>query len=273
MLSEHGIELMIGSKGLKDLTAEIIDEQYKNLIGGFMEPVKSAIHQKRKGVLVLGLNPAGGEKDAARESDPDSTYLYYIPGYRNTAVSHPKYFKPIYDLLEKICGRGNVKWDWCNAKWTHLNVKLKNIEDSDGAFKEFYTRSQQASYTIYIGDMFYIHQTDSKKLSNCFKKEFNEERRNDYVRKILNAHLKLLRESNIDLAFIYINSAAVSDYICEALDIEECATSYEYDDVPIFFGSMLSGGRMDKYSNVRLVNEIKATMQKKIMNSAAKEEK
>lgn len=57
-----------------------------------------------KGILVMGLNPAGNEETVAQEFSHNNIFLNYIanvalPGFTNTT-----YFKPIYDFANHITG-------------------------------------------------------------------------------------------------------------------------------------------------------------------------
>ncbi len=201
-------------------------------------------------VLIIGLNPAGDENDAMREQT-DKTYLYFIDDTRlRSDRVHNGYFGAIYNLVTSTIGQ--AKWPWCNKEWKTLEEEFDNSDDlsndDKGLIKAFYDSHKDDSCTIYIGDMFYYHQTSSKKLP--LKK--NGYDLSDYCEKMLKMHIDELKESNKTIRYIYINNAKVSHYISKN------ETYKEMNGVKVFFGGMLSGMRaMDIFSRERLVSEIK----------------
>jgi hypothetical protein len=61
---------------------------------------------------------------------------------------------------------------------------------------------------------------------------------------------------------IVVNNATTSVFLSKLLVGEhETKTMISYQDTPVFFGGMLSGARtMDRFSRLRLVNEIRQTI-------------
>lgn len=205
-------------------------------------------------VLVIGLNPAGDEEDATNEKD-DRTYLYSLKKSIKSKYVYNKYYKPIYELMNDIFDNG-AKWHWCNKSWDILSKEIEHsIEHSENKdfldeIHEEYLNHQNSKVTIYIGDMFYYHQTSSKKLPLIKSKSYPE-----YCKKMLELHIESLIEADKSIKFVYINNSQVSQWLCDG-DIKTF-TVFGDRKIPVFFGGMLSGGRMDLFSKKRLVHEIK----------------
>ena len=98
--------------------------------------------------------------------------------------------------------------------------------------------------------MFYYHETSSKKLP--LKKSISHPQ---YCKEMLELHIESLIEAGKSIKFVYINNSQVSQWLCDG----EIKTFTIFGDrkIPVFFGGMLSGGRMDLFSKKRLVHEIK----------------
>ena len=210
-------------------------------------------------VLVIGLNPAGNEDDANNEKN-NRTYLYSLKDSSKSNYVYNKYYKPIYDLMNDIFDN-KAKWHWCNKSWDILN---KEIEHSIEYFKnkkfldvirEEYFNHQNRKVSIYIGDMFYYHETSSKKLP--LKKSISYPQ---YCKEMLELHIESLIEAGKSIKFVYINNSQVSQWLCDS-DIKTF-TVFGDREIPVFFGGMLSGGRMDLFSKKRLVHEIKNYLNK-----------
>lgn len=209
-------------------------------------------------VLVIGLNPAGDEEDATNEED-DRTYLYSLKKSIKSKYVYNKYYKPIYELMNDIFDNG-AKWHWCNKSWDILS---KEIEHSIEYFKnkkildeihEEYLNNQNSKVTIYIGDMFYYHETSSKKLPPMKDESYQR-----YCSEMLECHIKALLKAGKNIKFVYINNSQVSQWLCDS-DINTY-TVFGDRKIPVFFGRMLSGG-IDSFSRLRLVNEIKDYLNK-----------
>ena len=213
-------------------------------------------------VLVIGLNPAGDEEDATNEED-DRTYLYSLKESIKSKYVYNKYYKPIYELMNDIFD-DDAKWHWCNKSWDILSKEIEHsIEHSIEYFKnkkildvihEEYLNHQNRKVSIYIGDMFYYHQTSSKKLP--LKKSISY---NQYCKEMLDLHIESLIEAGKSIKFVYINNSQVSQWLCDG-DIKTF-TVFGDRKIPVFFGRMLSGG-IDSFSRLRLVNEIKDYLNK-----------
>ena len=72
---------------------------------------------------------------------------------------------------------------------------------------------------------------------------------------MLELHIEPLIEAGKSIKFVYINNSQVSQWLCDG-DIKTF-TVFGDRKIPVFFGGMLSGGRMDLFSKKRLVHEIK----------------
>lgn len=205
-------------------------------------------------VLVIGLNPAGNDEDANNEKN-NRTYLYSLKNSIKSNYVYNKYYKPIYDLMNDIFDN-KAKWHWCNKSWDILSKEIEHSEDKDflDMIHEEYLNHQNSKVTIYIGDMFYYHQTSSKKLPLIKSESYL-----GYCKEMLELHIESLIGTGKNIKFVYINNSQVSQWLC-ASDIK---TSDPGDrDIPVFFGGMVSGGRMDLFSKKRLVHEIKNYLNK-----------
>lgn len=213
-------------------------------------------------VLILGLNPAGNKKDAQRDSG-EIPYLYYFAEDKQLSkelrtYQYSLYYKVIYEMVSKVLGDENgIKWPWCNQDFGQLCAKIENkisgfksTQDCT-LLKSFWDQKRNASTTLYIGDMFYYYETNSKNVLRKFKDE------GTYYENMLKFHINVLGNHKKRIRFIYINNATVSHGMCG----DNIKSYAMYDDIPVFFGSMLSGQRaMDTFSRERLINEIKANM-------------
>ena len=104
-----------------------------------------------------------------------------------------------------------------------------------------------------MGDMFYYHETNLKKL---LKKDKDY---SDYYNEMLSLHINYLKKANKNIKFIYINNAGVSNSMCgnSLKTVEEYNNKDDNSKIPIFYGRIISRGSMDVFSKRRLVNEIK----------------
>lgn len=211
-------------------------------------------------VLVMGLNLAGDEK-AAKNEKSKRTFLYsfsnmYIKG--SPYVYNP-YYRPIYNLMNEVFD-GDVKWHWCNKNWDDLENEIKNSDDRDfiKEVSEEYNNHKNKKVSIYIGDMFYYHETNSEKLP--ISKDIDLK---SYYFKMLKLHIKALKKEEKNIKFIYINNAGVSNSMCgnSLKTVEEYNNKDDNSKIPIFYGGMLSYP-MDSFSKKRLVNEIKNYLNK-----------
>ena len=198
-------------------------------------------------VLVIGLNLAGDEEDAKNEEDI-RTYLYSLKKSIKSKYAYNKYYKPIYELMNDIFDN-DAKWHWCNKSWDILSKEIEHSKDKNVIHEE-YLNHQNRKVSIYIGDMFYYHETSSKKLP--LKKSISYPQ---YCKEMLELHIESLIEAGKSIKFVYINNSRVSQWLCDG-DIKTF-TVFGDRKIPVFFGGMLSGGRMDLFSKKRLVHEIK----------------
>lgn len=200
-------------------------------------------------VLVIGFNLAGNEEDANNEGDI-RTYLYSLKESTKSRYVYNKYYKPIYDLMNDIFDN-KAKWHWCNKSWDILSKEIEHSKDKNilDVIHEEYLNHQNSKVSIYIGDMFYYHETSSKKLP--LKKSISYPQ---YCKEMLGLHIDALLKAGKNIKFVYINNSQVSQWLCDS-DINTY-TVFGDRKIPIFFGRMLSGG-IDSFSRLRLVNEIK----------------
>ena len=218
------------------------------------------IKSEKDCVLVMGLNLAGDEKAAKNEKNK-RTFLYsfsnmYIKG--SPYVYNP-YYRPIYNLMNEVFD-GDVKWHWCNKNWDDLENEIENSNDRAfiNEIREEYYNHKNKKVSIYIGDMFYYHETNSKKLP--ISKDIDLK---SYYFKMLKLHINELKKEEKNIKFIYINNAEVSTSMCgnSLKTVEEYNNKDDNSKIPIFYGGMLSSP-MDSFSKKRLVNEIKNYLNK-----------
>ena len=209
-------------------------------------------NNKQDCVLIIGLNPAGDEKDAKREKDINLPYLYCLDlDNKNvnikTHCTYVKYFRPILKFVNNITDN-NAKWAWCNYEENDIN-KICEHNDLKKYKKEilaYYNEVKCRNIAVYIGDMFYYHETKSNEIPLC-------KNLGNYYEEMLKLHITCLRKHNKNIKFIYINSATVS----HKLNNKKDETFSIIDEVPVFYGGMLSGMRcMDSFSVKRLEKEI-----------------
>ena len=202
-------------------------------------------------ILVIGLNPAGDEKTAQYEKEA-RTYLYSLNTKVNdTPYVYNNYYKPIYNLMNEIY-ENDAKWHWCNKDSKVLEEELNNFESKEFAKKilQEYKNHEDRKYTIFVGDMFYFHETNSNSLP--FKKDISF---NDYCKDMLKLHIETLEKNGMEIKFIYINNSKVSKWLCGDT-IKSSTVWNDTNGIKVFFNRMLSGGA-DVFSINRLANEIK----------------
>lgn len=217
--------------------------------------------KKEECVLVMGLNPAGGKDDAIREKG-SGRYFYSFDRDRkiNSDWVYNAYFRPIYEFISAALDK-DVKWPWCNISWGVLEQEItsdETLKNYKSAIEEEYNNHRKKNCTIYIGDMFYYHETSSQELSKLFSFKDDKDITN-YCKEMLSLHIDALIKANKQIKLIYINNAKVSHWLRE----NESNTWEEYEGVKVFYGGMLSGMRsMDAFSKRRAINEIKKILSK-----------
>lgn len=238
--------------------------------------------KKGKCILIMGLNPANDNNalkgDAYREGKMDKNKMVYYASIGQDVKSvdlgnwlYNPYFSKIYEFAQSILG-DNVKWSWCNIDWNVLNEQLSApIVNNDGEeikiekeikekIEKHHTDNKNHDYTIYFGDMFYYHETNSKALpiNNAYIEK------KDYYRYMLAMHIKEIKKHKKNIEFIYCNNAKVSNALREKYGEKDDATYITVEDVRVFLGGMLSGQHpMDMSSRIRLIKEIKDYLENK----------
>jgi hypothetical protein len=229
----------------KTLEALDINKKYNRLgVRGF-EYDKSETEENC--VLVIGLNPAG-DNTAAKNEVENRTYLYSLRENIKSPYVYNKYYRPIYDLMNEVFD-DNVKWHWCNKDWSTLENEIKNFKEDINleTIKKEYLDHADKTVTIYVGDMFYFHETNSKELP--IKDGYDV---STYCKEMLELHVNALKKAKKSIKMIYINNSQVSQWLCD----NSLKTVDSFRGIPVFFGRMLSGG-IDLFSQQRLVNEIR----------------
>lgn len=235
------------SKIFLEKTLEALDINKKSDRLGFRGFEYDTSKTEESCLLVLGLNPAG-DNTAAEKEEKDRTYLYSLKNNINSSYVYNKYYRPIYDLMNEVFD-DNVKWHWCNKNWSSLEKEIEKSEDNiylETIKKEYHDLADK-TITIYVGDMFYFHETNSKDLP--IKNGYDVSK---YCKEMLELHVKVLKNAKKSIKMIYINNSQVSQWLCG-----DSIKSVDYFcDIPVFFGRMLSGG-IDSFSKQRLVNEMR----------------
>lgn len=233
---------------------------------------------EEKCILVLGLNPAGTAKDA--ENNSDITYLCYVEGVETIPeITYIPYYRPIYNIFVSSCTKNTkIQWYWNNIspwekidtvinkakekaiirKTDEINKKYKKestrkvkideycdtFERCRNEIRKFYESKKENTYTIYIGDMFYYHETDSKKLMNSIKPDIDLQK---YYEEMINLHIKELERKNKKVSLIYINNQHVSNILKK--ETNKFSSELKYTDqfdnnkyIPIVYGRILSNG-------------------------------
>lgn len=205
---------------------------------------------KEECVLVIGLNPAGDEIDSERESS-NQLYLYSydrdlkFKSKDKRRYSNNTYFRPIMDLVNSTVD-GGAKWVWSKATLSEIEsmIKASNLEEDRELILEQYKRDQERKVTVYCGDMFYIHKTDSKVFK--FKKSWDAA---SYCKEMLDLHVQELRKHNKTIKYIYINNGFVSSLLKQ-----NDKPYIQLDDgTYVFLGVMLSSITATKNKSVKLL--------------------
>lgn len=202
-------------------------------------------------ILVIGLNPAGDENTAQYEKEA-RTYLYSLNTKVNdTPYVYNNYYKPIYNLMNEIY-ENDAKWHWYNKNYEDLEEELNNSELKEIAsdILQEYKEHEDRKYTIFVGDMFYFHETNSNDLP--FKSDISL---SGYCKDMLNLHIDTLEKNGMKIKFIYVNNSKVSKWLCGDT-IKSSTVWNDTNRTKVFFNRMLSGG-CDDFSKKRLENEIK----------------
>lgn len=251
----------------------------EDLVGPGFNPTYP-LSGKREGILVFGLNPAGDESEAAEERKPEFFPLNYID---STGVVDKKllrnrswgYFHSIMDAFNDVCRsfevNENVKWDWMNLDEQTLSARLHNDgwgELDVRTILSEYKKKSSANYTIYIGDLFYVHETSSNNLFKWLNIKDSDKALSSvykqYIQDMFQQHIDELLNNNVNLKFIYINNAKASKLINNNVfgGGYESYKTYSYGsdgskkEIPVFFGGMLSNGVTDVFARDRLIKEI-----------------
>ncbi len=173
---------------------------------------------------------------------------------RSDKFFNNSYFSPLLNLATDTLG--GCKWPWCNMPEEKITTAIDK-EPSLRRYKKLIMgfRKYSINYpTMYTGDMFYYHETDQKELEKILAK-IDDDELQKHCEKMLSLHIKLLKEQKVNVKYVYINNAKVSGWLTK----DNNKDTYEIiEGVPVFYGSMVSGGHMDSYSFRRLVNDIKA---------------
>lgn len=232
----------------KTIEALGVEKDNKRLSAGF------ALDDNRDEdcVLIMGINPAGDENDAENaKKEAEKPYLFSLKnsGYPN--LTYNAYFGRIYKFVNEALTEGG-KWSWCNKS----RDQIEKLFSNDPIILEEYDKNKKKRYTIHVGDIFYYHETNSKKIIE----KINNKDIHSIAFNILKDHIEYLENHKRRIKFVYINNATVSNWLTNGT----YKTFELVEGVPVFYGGMLSGQRpIDNYSKERLIKEIKAYLEKR----------
>ena len=222
-------------------------------------------------VLIIGLNPAGGENDARREKNGSKPYFYSFKentkGISDYAFN--QYFRPIYDFVNRIT-KNDAKWQWCSKEREVIVEQIKKNEvltQNKEVILKQYDEDHGKSCVIYVGEMFYYHETSSKKLPYIYDPRGSGY--HDYSEAMLKLHIHVLKEHKKNIRFIYVNNAQASGWLCPD------KTHITIEGIDVFLGGMLSGqGRMDRFSKERLIKEVSEVLaaKERVLNESKQRE-
>ena len=214
-------------------------------------------------ILVFGINPSGDETDAEKEENAE--YLFYLPEESVIAYrTHTQFYKPIFDTLDKATN-GEVKWGWCNHKKETIFERDEYLKDYKDIIEHYYDNNKGKRYSLYIGEFFYYHEDQSTLISLI---DDDKLKLNKYIKDIFEMHIREIVSSGSKISLIWINNAAASQYLLDALNPdsnENCDDNirsfYDYPfegkQYRVFFGPMVS--RTDRFSKARMTESATVT--------------
>jgi hypothetical protein len=109
-------------------------------------------------------------------------------------------------------------------------------------------------------DLFLVRETNQNLLLQQIEYDEKKNGINQFGKKQVELFIETLNK--IKPKCIVVNNATTAVFLSKLLVGEhETMTMISYQDTPVFFGGMLSGARsMDRFSRLRLVNEIRQTI-------------
>lgn len=221
--------------------------------------------EKKNRILVFGINPAGGCKEAE-----ETEYYEYILNedlqkHLTKEETNVGYFRQNYELFDKE----NTTMTWILKDEDALKKKFS--DDKYTICKKVQQQEMKKKNIIIFCDLVYYHDTNSnnikKSISENYKLSLNKIRKLDFqenielienIEEIIKAHIEIL-----DPKLIVVTNAFASQLICGALKNEKDKDSswISYKGIPILFGGMVSGGHtMDIFSQNRLKRDISEKM-------------
>lgn len=222
--------------------------------------------KKKNRILVFGINPAGGCKDAE-----ETEYYEYILD-KNLQKNLTKeetnvgYFRSNYELFDKE----TTTMTWILKDEEVLKERFPN--DQYTTCMELQQKERDKDNIIIFCDLIYYHDTNSNTIKKCISKNYTsnldeirelnfkkDKKLVDNVTNIIDAHIKML-----DPKLIVVTNAFASQLICGALRNENDRDSSRifHEGIPILFSGMVSGGTMDIFSKNRLKRAISEEIKK-----------
>ena len=221
-------------------------------------------------VLIFGINPSSSDIDSSKHKKPVFLQCMDKEEFNDQPKGIEKYayntyFSPGYKLFKDF----GYNLLWRNSDYLEdciKNIKeMKDIEDMKETHKE-YLRSktlQNDKYLIFA-DLVYFKETNSKYMKEALLKYRNE------VFKLFEMQVnyykpKLILVANAFASKLILECIQKCEYnhiepkTCEYIDIEP-TTCEKVSKVPIVFSAMLSNGKTDKFSLIRLKSEIEELM-------------
>ncbi len=170
-------------------------------------------------VLTIGLNPAGDSKNADDEkmnrlylfSVDDDIKIHKYAGEKQGRIINNGYYRKIMRIVDATVGKG--RWPWSKQSWEILEKQIDSdslLNHNKQSIKKQYDRDQKREITIYHGDMFYVHKTDSNEIT--MKKNWDGV---EYCKKMLSYHVEDLKAHNKRIKYIYVPNKAISNWIAQ----------------------------------------------------------
>jgi len=217
-------------------------------------------------ILVLGLNPSGGDDNPNQRSLPN--LLTYVPQIHETIKDFPDevksnaellaykpYFKTFFQSFQGLKTPYNPVW--YNKEILNEIFKEYSMPMFNDDLKKYLTHFSQYDNQNYVvfADLIQFQRTNSKDVIQHLLDKSLTPLINCYVETLIGF---------IKPKLVLVANAAVSHYLVDHFHEGKLTSQFDFCDTRIFLGSMLTGQRaMDIYSRHRLFNEIQKFLQDK----------
>lgn len=257
---------------------------HDNLGGGddfgrrfFIEYLDTRQHNIIEPILILGLNPSGGDEETPNRNNNPNIFWYIDEVWRNERdqqtreeiirkdLVYPIYFKTYHTFFKEL----DYHPVWYNESYFNGLLEEFNNEQLISSRMEEYLRyvinSKETQRYFLFADLIQYAKTSSKVMKRFLDAKDKMYRKNTEL--YVNIMSDLVSYTQTLLTYlkpklVLVANAAVSDFIIKYFNNEELETSFDYsaDDFQTTFvlSSMLTGQRaLDRYNRKRLFREIK----------------